>query len=130
MNTSAKLLQWVPRGLGILVILLLSLFALDSFSAERTFLQNAVALLMHLIPSLVLLTALIIAWKREKTGGILLTILGVAAAIFLFFFNYHKNHSVTTSLLIVLMMAIPLILAGILFIISASRKKKEVSGNN
>jgi Na+/proline symporter len=128
MKTSSKLLHWVARILCILTILFVSLFALDSFSSERTFLQNTAAFLMHLIPSFIMLAVLIIAWKQEKAGGIIMTILGLAAGIFLFIFNYNKNHSVGTSLLIVMMMAVPLVLAGILFIISHSRKKKEQTG--
>jgi len=104
------------------------LFALDSFSSERTFWQNTTAFLVHLFPSIVLLALLIIAWKWEKTGGIILTIIGLAFSIFLFVFNYKRNHSVTTSLLTTLMLAIPFVLAGILFILSHYRKKKELSG--
>ena len=128
MKTSTKVLYWTPRILCILAILFVSLFALDSFSSERTFWQNAAAFLMHLIPSFILLAVLIIAWKWEKVGGIILTIIGLAFSIFLFIFNYNKNHSVTTSLLIALMIATPFVLAGILFILSHYRKKKELSG--
>jgi len=128
MKTSTKVLYWTARILCILTILFVSLFALDSFSSERTFWQNTTAFLVHLFPSIVLLALLIIAWKWEKTGGIILTIIGLAFSIFLFVFNYKRNHSVTTSLLTTLMLAIPFVLAGILFILSHYRKKKELSG--
>ena len=128
MKTSTKVLYWTARILCILTILFVSLFALDSFSSERTFWQNTTAFLVHLFPSIVLLALLIIAWKWEKTGGIILTIIGLAFSIFLFVFNYKRNHSVTTSLLTTLMLAIPFVLAGILFILSHNRKKKELSG--
>jgi hypothetical protein len=128
MKTSTKVFSWTGRILCILAILFVSLFALDSFSSERTFWQNIAALLMHLIPSFVLIAILIIAWKWEKTGGLILTIIGLAFSIFLFIFNYKRNHSVGTSLLITLMLAIPFVLAGILFILSHFKKKKELSG--
>ena len=128
MKTFTKVFSWTARILCILAILFVSLFALDSFSSERTFWQNTAAFLMHLIPSFVLIAILIIAWKWEKAGGIILTIIGLAFSIFLFIFNYNKNHSVATSLLIALMLAIPFVLAGILFILSYYRKKKELSG--
>jgi prolipoprotein diacylglyceryltransferase len=129
MKTSTKVLYWTARILCILAILFISLFALDSVSSERTFWQNATALLMSLIPSFVLLAALIIAWKWEKTGGIILTIIGLALSIFVFVLNYKRNHfSVANSLKNALILAIPFVLAGILFILSQYRKKKELSG--
>jgi cytochrome c biogenesis factor len=129
MKTSTKVLHWTPRILGILAILLISLFSLDSFSSERTFWQNTTAFLMHNIPSFVLLAVLIVAWKWEKVGGIILTIIGLAFSIFIFVFNYKSNHSpVMTCLLGTLALAIPFVLAGILFILNYYRKKKELSG--
>jgi len=129
MKTSTKVLYWTARILCILAILFVSLFALDSVSSERTFWQNSTALLMSLIPSFVLLAALIIAWKWEKTGGIILTIIGLALSIFVFVLNYKRNQfSVAISLKNALMLAIPFVLAGILFILSHYRKKKELSG--
>jgi hypothetical protein len=129
MKTSTKVLYWTARILCILAILFISLFALDSVSSERTFWQNAIALIMNLIPSFVLLAAFIIAWKWEKTGGIILTIIGLALSIFVFVLNYKRNQfSVANSLKNALILAIPFVLAGILFIISHYRKKKELSG--
>ena len=129
MKTSTKVLYWTARILCILAILFVSLFALDSFSSERTFWQNTTAFLMHLIPSFVLLASLIIAWKWEKVGGIILTILGVAFSIFIFVFNYKRNQfPVMTCLMQALVIAMPFVLSGILFILSHYRKKKEFSG--
>ena len=129
MKTTTKVIYWTARILGILAILFVSLFALDSFSPERTFWQNTFAFLMHLSPSFVLLTSLIIAWKWEKVGGTILTIIGLAFSIFIFVFNYKRNHfPIMTCLLQALVIAIPFVLAGILFILSHYRKKKELSG--
>jgi prolipoprotein diacylglyceryltransferase len=129
MKTSTKVIYWTARIICILAILFVSLFALDSFSSERTFWQNATAFLMHLIPSFVLLASLIIAWKWEKAGGIILTIIGLAFGIFIFVFNYKTRHPpIATLLLNTLMLSIPFVLAGILFIQSHYRKKKELSG--
>jgi hypothetical protein len=129
MKTSTKVFYWTARILGILAILFISLFSLDSFSSERTFWQNTTAFLIHNIPSFVLLASLIIAWKWEKVGGILFTIVALAFGIFIFVFNYKKNHfPVLTCLLQTLVVAIPFVLAGILFILSYYRKKKELSG--
>ena len=129
MKTSTKVLYWTARILCILAILFVSLFALDSFSFERTFWQNTTAFLMHLIPSFVLLASLIIAWKWEKVGGIILIIFGLAFSIFIFVFNYKRNQfPVMTCLMQALVIAMPFVLSGILFILSHYRKKKEFSG--
>ena len=127
MKTSTKVLHWTPRILCILAILFLSFFALDSFSPERTFWQNLAAFAIHLIPSFALLIVLLVAWRWEKVGGIILTIIGLAFSIFIFIFNLKRTHSVATGFLIALMLGIPFVLAGILFIRSHSRKKKELS---
>ena len=128
MKTSTKVLHWTPRILCILAILLVSLFALDSLSSERTFWQNIAGLMMNLIPSFVLLAVLIVAWKWEKVGGITLIILGLAFSIFIFMLNFKRSHSVATSLFTTLIICIPFVLAGILFIRSHIRKKEELSG--
>ena len=129
MKTSAKILRWTPRILCILAILFISLFALDSFSSERTFWQNAGAFLMHLIPSFVLLAILIVAWKWENIGGIILIIIGVVFCVSIFNLNYNQRHfTLWQSIRNVLMLCLPFVLAGILFIISHSVKKKELSG--
>lgn len=129
MKPSTKVLQWTARILCILAILFVSLFALDSFSSERSFWQNIAALLIHLIPSFVLLAVLIIAWKWEKIGGIILMLFGVIFFIAVFYLNYKRNQfSLPQSLTAAAMICIPFILGGILFIISHNRKKKEVTG--
>jgi hypothetical protein len=50
------------------------MFALDVFGEERWLL----ALVMHLIPSFVLIILTVIAWKKEFLGGILWLILGIS----------------------------------------------------
>jgi len=129
MKTSTKVLQWIPRILCILALLFLSLFAFDAFSSERTFWQNVAAFLMQLIPSFVLLAIFIVAWKWEKVGGIILVIVGVVLCIFTFNLNYNQRHfTLWQSIKNVSLICLPFVLAGILFIISHSRKKKELSG--
>jgi len=129
MKTSIKLLHWTPRVLVILAILLVSMFAFDSFSPERTLWQNTFAFLMHLLPSFVLIAILVVAWKWEKVGGIILTIVGIVLSGLIFMLNFKRNHSVWMSLLIVLMVCIPFVVAGVLFIVSDYKKKKELQGS-
>jgi hypothetical protein len=123
MKNSLKILQWTPRILCILAILFMSMFASDSFSPGNTVWQNIGALLMHLVPSFTLVVVLIIAWKWELVGGIILTVIGIAWSIFVYILNYRRTGSVGASLLIILMLGIPFVLAGILFIISHYKRK-------
>lgn len=126
MDKSHKVLYWTPRILVILAILFVSLFALDSFSPERTLWQNLAAFAMHMIPSFVLLIVLVIAWRWEFTGGVILTLIGLFFSVFLFIKNYHMNHSVPKSLLVILLISIPFVAAGILLIIH-SRKRNSIT---
>jgi len=78
MSRSTKLLLfWAPRGLAILFILFLGLFALDVFGEGRGFWGTLVALFMHLLPNLIALAALVLAWKWEWTGALLFAGLGL-----------------------------------------------------
>ena len=127
MKTSVKILHWAPRIICILAILFISLFALDSFSPDLTIWQQIGAFLIHLIPSFLLLVLLIVAWKREFIGGIIFTLIGLGFSPFIFVHNYKMNQSVWISLIIVLVITVPFIIAGILFIVSHSKKKKNLS---
>jgi hypothetical protein len=125
MGTSVKIFHWLPRILCILAILFISMFALDSFSPERTFWQNLGAFLIHLIPSCVLIALLLIAWKWELIGGIIFTIIGLGMSPFIYSHNFHMNHSVGKSLGVILIITVPFIIVGILFIVSHFMKKKQ-----
>lgn len=109
-----RILYWSPRILTILFILFISMFALDVFSEKYGILETIVALFMHLIPSLVLLIVLLIAWKYELVGGI----------VFLFFgFTYILMvHGFPLSVYFTI--AGPAFLSGILWIVSWIVKKK------
>jgi hypothetical protein len=124
MKTFIKILHWLPRIICILAILVVSMFALDSFAPELTFWQQIGGFLMHLIPSFVLLSILIISWKRELIGGIIFMIIGIGLSPFIFNHNYNMNHSVTMSLGILLMITFPFVVVGILFIINHFIKKR------
>ena len=78
MNTTTKrVLFWSPRVLCILFAVFVSLFALDVFGEGFGFWQTIIALVMHLIPTYVVVTALVLAWRWEWVGAILFTGLGV-----------------------------------------------------
>lgn len=70
-TTSKRLLIWTPRILGVLFALFLSIFALDVFGAGYTIGETILALLIHLMPTIVLLIALALAWRWPWVGALL-----------------------------------------------------------
>ena len=126
MRTSTRIIYWFPRVLCILAILFISLFALDSFSPERTIWEQLGEFLIHLIPSFVLLAFLLVAWKWELVGGIIFMLIGLGFSPLIFMHNYRMNHSVAMSLWIITMITIPFVVVGVLFLISHRLNKHNL----
>jgi hypothetical protein len=114
----ASTIGWAARILCILAIAFISLFALDVFSEGAGLGQKIAAFLLHMIPSFVLIIVLIIAWKHELVGGILMTLIGLAASAFVYSLNYSRSHSVSRGLQTAAMIGTPFVIAGLLFMIS------------
>jgi hypothetical protein len=68
---SKRALFWTPRALSIVFIAFLSIFALDVFDEHLGLWRTVLALTMHLIPSFVLVAALVLAWRWEWIGAAL-----------------------------------------------------------
>ena len=66
-----RLLFWSPRVLCIIFAIFLSLFALDVFNEGYNFGETILALLIHLIPTYLVVISLAIAWRWEWVGSIL-----------------------------------------------------------
>ena len=78
MKTSTKrFLFWTPRILCLLFAAFISLFALDVFGENRGFWNTLLALLIHLIPTAILLVILAATWRWEWIGGLLFHALGI-----------------------------------------------------
>ncbi|HEX6384502.1 MAG TPA: hypothetical protein VF177_07520 [Anaerolineae bacterium] len=78
MNKSVKqILFWTPRVLSVLFAIFISLFAFDVFDEGYTFWQTILALLIHLIPTGIILLGLALSWRWEWIGAILFTGLSV-----------------------------------------------------
>jgi len=99
---------WAPRILGILFAIFISIFALDVFGEGYSFWETALALVMHLIPTAVLVVILILSWRWEWIGGILFPALGILYLVFAG--GQHWSAYVA--------IAGPLFLEGILFLLS------------
>ena len=104
-----RLLFWAPRILCILFAVFVSLFALDVFGEGYGFWGTMLALLMHLVPTGVILIVLAISWRWEWVGGILFTALGVLYLV-MFWGRFHWSAY--------LLISGPLLLVGILFLIN------------
>ena len=68
-----KLFYWAPRVLAILYTIFISMFALDVFGEDFSWL----ALFMHLVPTYILIGATLIAWRWEVIGGVIFAALGI-----------------------------------------------------
>ena len=93
-----QIFYWLPRILAILFVAFISMFALDVFGEPQWFL----ALLMHLIPSFILVTLTVIAWKYEQLGGLLF----IVAGVFLLISSRFES----------LIISVPAIIVGVLFL--------------
>lgn len=104
-----RILVIAARTVAILGIGFISLFALDVFEPGRPPLDIAIALVMHLIPSFVLVFMLLVAWRWPLAGGVLY--LAIAAVPF---FIGSAQPLATNAIL-----AGPFALAGALFLAAA-----------
>ncbi len=106
-----KIFYWIIRIYLIIFILFISLFALDVFSQPNWLL----ALLIHLIPSFVLIMLAIFSWRNSFLGGILFSLIAVFS---LFFFSFT------------LIISLPLFVISILFFIENYFLKLKYGENN
>lgn len=113
---STKKLLWIPRVLTILFILFLSLFSLDVFSMDGTFLQKIGGFLIHNIPSFLLIIVLIASWKRPLVGGIAFLLFSIVFTL------YFQTYSLLYSFLSI---SLPLVLTGGLYLLVYFIPKRE-----
>jgi hypothetical protein len=113
MFTAKKIIYWSPRILSIGYILFLSSFALDVFTEAHGW--NIIpALFIHLLPSLILLATLIVAWKYDWVGTIFLGF----AVYYVWMVGLHRPWSWYV------LVSGPSIVIGILFLASWFQKKR------
>jgi hypothetical protein len=103
----AKIIHWAPRVAAILIIFFVGLFSLDVFAMQASPLELLGGILMHNIPSIVMIILLIFAWKRPEVGFVAFL---AAAVIFTFFFLRGID-----SLPNLLLFVFPVLLVAFLF---------------
>jgi hypothetical protein len=101
-----RLLYWLPRVLGILFAVFISIFALDVFGVGYSFWETVWALLMHLVPTGIVVLILVLAWHWAWVGAVLFPLLGV---LYIAVFWEPSNWPAY------LLLSGPLVLIGILF---------------
>jgi hypothetical protein len=111
------LLVWFTRILAILAILFVLMFSLDSFGGDKPAGRQILEFLIQNIPALILICALVFAWKYEIAGGIIFVCIAIGLGIF---WNSFTGNS--GSLIILA----PFFLVGMLFMLHGllSRKSK------
>ena len=115
MNKSLKqILLWTPRIAGILFVLFISLFALDVFDMNLGFWDTVAGLFMHLIPSILLAIAIILAWRWEWVGT------AAFAGWSIFYITYFQGSHWSVYVLIA---GLPFVI-GILFLLDWIYRKE------
>jgi len=128
-NESSRLastIGWAARILCLLSVAFISMFAFDVFSVVAGLGQKKFAFLLHMIPSFVLIIVLIIAWKHELVGGVMITLIGLVVLAYVYSVNYGRSHSVSMGLRPAAMIGAPFVIAGILFIISHFLRRPKI----
>lgn len=76
-----RFFHWAPRVLALSFALFLAIFALDVFGAYDTLTETLIALVMHLIPTFLMLAVAAIAWRWPLVGGVAFLLLGVLSIV-------------------------------------------------
>lgn len=109
-------LYWIPRILGIGMILFLALFSFDVIGTSDDPWQVALGMLIHNIPSSILIILLLFSWKWDLIGGIIYPLLGLAYIVF-----SREQHWLAH-----LFIAGPLILIGLLFLLNWKANRNTI----
>ena len=111
-----KLTLYSARILSLLYAAFISIFSFDVFEEKYSFWKMILALLMHLIPTFVLLIIFWISFKKEWIAGLLYLLLGIMYILIAWGKFYWSAY---------VMIAGPLITIGVLFYISNFLKNKS-----
>ena len=113
-RTTARIVLWLPRILGIAMAGFLGIFALDAFSGQRGW-EAVPDFAVHLVPALVVLGVVAVAWRYPWFGGV--AFIGFAA-----FYAVSVRRVDWIAVI-----AGPLVVVGLLFLWSALAKPSAVA---
>lgn len=123
MAKTNRFLFWTPRIILIIFALFLMLFSFDVFEGANGFWETILALFMHNLPSLILLTIIIISWKRDFIGGIIFMSLGILCFIGLVISLTTASGSRFNPILII--GSFIFLIIGLLFLMNWRQKRKQ-----
>jgi hypothetical protein len=117
-----KILYWTPRVLLVLFAIFISTFAIDAIDAKYGFPEIILAASMHSIPTVLVALAGLVAWRKERNGGIVFIALG---------FLYSVMAWGTKPFIAHIFISGPLFLIGILFLLNKflPRQKPETQSS-
>ncbi len=115
---SNTFLFWTPRIIVMIFAAFISLFALDVFDEYENIQELAIALLMHLIPTAVILVSLVIAWRWGLFGAIFY----FAAGLFYIFWAWGRF-----PIPVYFTISGPLFIVAILFFVSWYHRPRETT---
>ena len=117
-SSLASTIRWVARIFCILAIVFIGMWSVEAVEGKVGLGRQILGFLMAppFLLSVVLIIILIIAWKHELVGGILIALIGLATAVFISTrrgmpFDRRSLQTVAT-------INVPFIIVGVLFIIS------------
>ena len=115
MKEKSSLVLWAARILGIGICAFLTLFALDAWDPAKRGTERAAEFLLHLLPSILILTVLALSWRRQWLGGLAFVALAIGYAVMARF-----------RLDWVVVISGPLLAAGMLFLWSWLRDSSQI----
>jgi uncharacterized paraquat-inducible protein A len=65
-----KIIFWMPRIIGIAFGIFISLFALDVFGEGYAWLETLLVFFIHLVPTFLSISILLIAWKWLRVDAL------------------------------------------------------------
>lgn len=125
MKKTGKVLYWAPRLLSILFICFLTLFSLDVFEPGMSAGEAALGLLMHNIPSIIMIVLLVIAWRKEIVGAVSYFCAGLIYIGFVVFSVVNSGLPWYLAITWSAIIAGPAFIIGVLFLINWKRKDTE-----
>ncbi len=76
-------IHWIPRILCILFSVFITLFSFDVFGQETNFWTTLLAFIIHNIPTIIIISVLVLSWKWSWIGAISFISLGVVYLLWL-----------------------------------------------
>ncbi len=96
------LLFWIPRLLAILLALFIGLFALDVFGIPAPVWKKIVGLIIHLIPSILILIITGYAWKKPLWASVGFVAFFVFATLYFRTYKHALNFTIISLPLLII----------------------------